>query len=114
MNFTCASFEFMKVIYKNVYLSKIEYFIVMYIHLLVFVFLSVSSRWVKSAIWEKVVKTKYFNLTNYAVGSGNVLIRKQIEDRQVNDKYLAFCKFCYEVLGYNFEHLKFFYLELHK
>ena len=36
-----------------------------------------------------MVKTKYFNLTNYAVGSGNVLIRKQIEDRQVNDKYLA-------------------------
>ena len=57
-----------------------------------------------------MVKTKYFNLTNYAVGSGNVLIRKQIEDRQVNDKYLAFCKFCYEVLGYNFEHPKFVYL----
>ena len=38
-----------------------------------------------------MVKTKYFNLTNYALGSsGNVLIRKQIEDRQVNDKYLAF------------------------
>ena len=80
-----------------------------FISLLVLVFLSVSSRRVKSAILEIVVKTKYFNLTNYAVGSGNVLIRKQIEDRQVNDKYLAFCKFCYGVLGYNFAHSKFVY-----